>query len=60
MSLEPFKHSEALTFGVELELQLVNRHDYDLAPFAPDLIRALKGAKHAGRSEEHTSELQSH
>ncbi len=42
MSLEPFKHSEALTFGVELELQLVNRHDYDLAPFAPDLLRALK------------------
>ena len=48
MSLEPFKHSEALTFGVELELQLVNRHDYDLAPFAPDLLRALKGAQHAG------------
>ncbi|SOY90224.1 YbdK family carboxylate-amine ligase [Cupriavidus taiwanensis] len=48
MSLEPFKQSEALTFGVELELQLVNRHDYDLAPFAPDLLRALKGAEHAG------------
>ncbi|MHA7682295.1 YbdK family carboxylate-amine ligase [Cupriavidus sp. PET2-C1] len=48
MSLEPFKHSEALTFGVELELQLVNRHDYDLAPFAPDLLRVLKGAQHAG------------
>jgi len=48
MSLEAFKESEALTFGVELELQLVNRHDYDLAPFAPDLLRALKGATHAG------------
>ncbi|AOY92350.1 glutamate--cysteine ligase [Cupriavidus sp. USMAA2-4] len=48
MSLESFTHSEALTFGVELELQLVNRHDYDLAPFAPDLLRALKGARHEG------------
>ncbi len=48
MSLEPFKHSEPLTFGVELEMQLVNRHGYDLAPFAPDLLRQLKGAQHAG------------
>ena len=37
MSLEPFAKSEALTFGVELELQLVNRHDYDLASASADL-----------------------
>ena len=30
MSLEAFQHSEALSLGVELELQLVNTHDYDL------------------------------
>ena len=43
MSLEPFSKSEALTFGVELELQLVNRHDHDLASASPDLLRMLKG-----------------
>ena len=31
--LEPFRQSAALTMGVELELQLVNTHDYDLARF---------------------------
>ena len=31
MSLEPFQKSGALSLGVELELQLVNTHDYDLA-----------------------------
>ena len=39
MSLEPFAKSEALTFGVELELQLVNRHDYDLASASSDLLQ---------------------
>ncbi|HVL09733.1 MAG TPA: YbdK family carboxylate-amine ligase [Burkholderiaceae bacterium] len=48
MSLEAFSQSEALTFGVELEMQLVNCYDYDLAPFSADLLRALKGAQHAG------------
>ena len=48
MSLEPFAKSEALTFGVELELQLVNRHDYDLASASSDLLRMLKGKEHPG------------
>ena len=30
--LEPFRESAALSLGVELELQLVTTHDYDLAP----------------------------
>ena len=34
VQLEPFNRSEALSLGVELELQLVNTHDYDLAPYA--------------------------
>ncbi len=42
--LEPFQHSEALSLGVELELQLVNTHDYDLAPYADDMLRLM--AKH--------------
>lgn len=41
MSLEAFQHSEPLTLGVELELQLVNTHDYDLAPYAQDMLRLM-------------------
>ena len=41
MSLEPFQHSAPLTLGVELELQLVSTHDYDLAPYAEDMLRLM-------------------
>jgi len=42
VSLEAFHHSEPLTLGVELELQLVNTHDYDLAPYAEDMLRLMR------------------
>ena len=42
MSLQPFTTSQPLTLGVELELQLVSTHDFDLAPQAEDLLRVLK------------------
>ncbi len=42
MGLEAFHHSEPLTLGVELELQLVNTHNYDLAPYAEDMLRLMK------------------
>ncbi len=42
MALEPFARSAALTFGVELELQLVNMSDFDLADASPDLLHLLK------------------
>ena len=42
MSLEAFQKSEALSLGVELELQLVNTHDFDLAPYAEDMLRMMK------------------
>lgn len=45
MPLEAFQHSEPLTLGVELELQLVNTNDYDLAPYATDMLRLM--GKHA-------------
>ncbi len=48
MALEPFSHSEALTLGVELELQLVNTHDYDLAPYANDMLRLMSRRKLPG------------
>jgi len=41
MSLEAFHQSAALSLGVELELQLVNTHDYDLAPYAEDMLRLM-------------------
>ncbi|MFA6441987.1 MAG: YbdK family carboxylate-amine ligase [Sterolibacterium sp.] len=42
MALEPFKTSEALTMGVELELQLVNPTDLDLSASASDLLHLLE------------------
>ncbi|MDP3707329.1 MAG: YbdK family carboxylate-amine ligase [Polaromonas sp.] len=41
MSLETFQKSAALSLGVELELQLVNTHNYDLAPYAEDMLRLM-------------------
>ncbi|HWI79369.1 MAG TPA: glutamate-cysteine ligase family protein, partial [Ramlibacter sp.] len=41
MSLEPFRESAALSLGVELELQLVNTHDYDLAPYSDEMLRLM-------------------
>ena len=41
MPLEAFGQSAALTFGVELELQLVNLSDFDLADASPDLLHLL-------------------
>jgi carboxylate-amine ligase len=40
-TLEPFQHSAALSLGVELELQLVNTHDYDLAPYSDEMLRLM-------------------
>ncbi|OIQ80700.1 putative glutamate--cysteine ligase 2 [mine drainage metagenome] len=48
MSLEPFASSGALSMGIELELQIVSRHNYDLMPCAPDLLRLLDGARLPG------------
>ena len=42
MPLEPFASSEPLTFGIELELQLVSLSDFDLTPASPDLMHLLK------------------
>jgi carboxylate-amine ligase len=42
MPLEAFAASSALSFGVELELQLVSLSDLDLTPASPDLMHLLK------------------
>ena len=41
MALEPFADSPALTFGVELDLQLGSRADFDLTAASPDLLHLL-------------------
>ncbi|MEX3950349.1 YbdK family carboxylate-amine ligase [Paraburkholderia sp. EG287B] len=42
MSLETFVDSKPFTFGVELEMQIVNTHDYDLTKAGSDLMRLVK------------------
>ena len=44
----PSSKSAALSLGVELELQLVNTHDYDLAPYSDDMLRLMAQAFVAG------------
>ena len=44
MSLGSFAPSQPLTLGVELELQIVNNDDYDLAPVSGDLLRLMGDA----------------
>ena len=41
-ALEAFNNSTPLTLGVELELQLVNTHDYDLAPYSAEMLRLME------------------
>lgn len=49
MSLGPFADSRSLSLGVELELQIVNHHDYDLSPGAADLLRLVQKRKLPGK-----------
>lgn len=48
MSLEAFADSRALSLGVELELQIVNTHDYDLTHGSHDLLRLVSRHKLPG------------
>ena len=56
MSLEAFATSRALTLGVELELQIVNTHNFDLAPQAQDLMRLMKRRRTSGLSSSNLEE----
>lgn len=48
MKLPRFANSQALTLGVELELQIVDTQTFDLAPAASDLLREMEGRKIPG------------
>jgi carboxylate-amine ligase len=44
----PFSRSDPLTLGVELELQLVDRNDWDLTHAASDLLALVERKPHPG------------
>ena len=46
MPLQDFTASQPLSLGVELELQILSTHDFDLAPQAEDLLRET--SRHSG------------
>ena len=46
MRLQDFTSSQPLSLGVELELQILSTHDFDLAPQAEDLLRET--SRHSG------------
>lgn len=48
MPLEPFKSSQALSLGVELELQLVSLSDFDLMEASPDMLGLLRRSPFPG------------
>ena len=48
MALEPFATSRELTLGIELELQVVGSHDFNLTPGAADLLRVMAKKKLPG------------
>ena len=48
MSALAFRRSEPFTLGVELELQIVNRRDFDLCGGAPDLLPLIEKQSHTG------------
>jgi glutamate---cysteine ligase / carboxylate-amine ligase len=55
MPLE-FTRSDPLTFGVELELMVVNTHDYNLARGAADILHRLAKLKLAGEVKPEITE----
>lgn len=52
----PFADSRSLTLGVELELQIVNRHDYDLTASSRDLLRLMDRHKIPGEVKPEITE----
>jgi carboxylate-amine ligase len=54
--LPAFKAGEAWTMGVELELQLVNRRDFDLTRGAESLLSALARSPRAGNIKPEITE----
>lgn len=54
--LRPFKNSDPFTFGIELEMQIVNTYDYDLTKAASDVLRVVKSDNLHGQIKLETTE----
>jgi carboxylate-amine ligase len=51
-----FQHSDALTFGIELELMVLNTHSYDLSRGAADILPRLERMKLPGEVKPEITE----
>lgn len=54
--LQPFAFSDAFTIGVELEVQLVNTHDYNLTKATTELLNRVREKSFAGAINPETTE----
>ncbi|WP_321798359.1 YbdK family carboxylate-amine ligase [Caballeronia sp. J97] len=54
--LQPFASSEPFTIGVELEIQVVNTHDYNLTKATTELLNRVKEETFAGAINPETTE----
>jgi carboxylate-amine ligase len=56
MAALQFRHSEPLTLGVELELQILNSRDFNLTRGAPDLLALIGKTPHPGEIKPEITE----
>ncbi|MBP0590233.1 glutamate--cysteine ligase [Paraburkholderia sp. LEh10] len=54
--LQPFASSDPFTIGVELEVQVVNTHDYNLTKAATELLNRVRERDFAGAIKPETTE----
>ncbi|WP_250527682.1 YbdK family carboxylate-amine ligase [Caballeronia sp. GAWG2-1] len=54
--LQPFASSEPFTIGVELEVQVVNTHDYNLTKATTELLNRVREETFAGAIDPETTE----
>jgi len=54
--LQPFATSDPFTIGVELEVQVVNTHDYNLTKAATELLNRVRQQHFAGAIKPETTE----
>jgi glutamate---cysteine ligase / carboxylate-amine ligase len=54
--LQPFASSEPYTIGVELEIQVVNTHDYNLTKATTELLNRVREERFAGAINPETTE----
>jgi carboxylate-amine ligase len=54
--LQPFASSDPFTIGVELEVQVVNTHDYNLTKAATELLNRVREQDFAGAIKPETTE----